>query len=373
MPLSKLKIMIVADWYVPGFKAGGPITSAFKMIQLLGSDVEFSVLTRNHDWHDPEPYVLPFDVWIDGEGARVKYLSNDSPSNIWKHLRSESPDLVYLNGLYSPGFHALPLIRMLINPPAAKIIVAPRGMLNANAIQLKKGKKRLLLSMYRLLGIESKVLFHSTGETETESIRRVFKNAKVRVAANVPAELKADVELEEGRKGLLSVARISKVKNPLALLRLIDENPVFETKFIGTTDEESYFDQCDRIIQRNDHIDWVGGVGPDAIGKYYRAAKYFVSMTTGENFGHAIIEALAHGCPVIISDRTPWNDLEDEGAGWVIPLDDESRWRNTLDMAATMDDETYAKMSVNAVAYVKRKFDLIELKNQYLHLFSGEN
>ena len=64
-------------------------------------------------------------------------------------------------------------------------------------------------------------------------------------------------------------------------------------------------------------------------------------MTSGENFGHAIIEALACGCPVIISDQTPWNDLESFGAGWVIPLDDEKRWKSVINMANVMDSESF--------------------------------
>ena len=45
--------------------------------------------------------------------------------------------------------------------------------------------------------------------------------------------------------------------------------------------------------------------------------------TLGENFGHAIIEALDAGLPVVISDRTPWRNLEQAGVGADLPLEDE--------------------------------------------------
>ena len=35
----------------------------------------------------------------------------------------------------------------------------------------------------------------------------------------------------------------------------------------------------------------------------------FLLPTGGENFGHAIFEALSCGVPALISDRTPWRDL----------------------------------------------------------------
>ncbi|MNY40193.1 hypothetical protein D3C86_1749200 [compost metagenome] len=42
--------------------------------------------------------------------------------------------------------------------------------------------------------------------------------------------------------------------------------------------------------------------------------------THGENYGHAIAEALSAGTPVLISDATPWRGLQQEGVGWDIPL-----------------------------------------------------
>ena len=46
--------------------------------------------------------------------------------------------------------------------------------------------------------------------------------------------------------------------------------------------------------------------------------------TLGENFGHIIVEAWAAGCPVLISDRTPWRQLTSQGLGWDVPLDHEA-------------------------------------------------
>jgi glycosyltransferase involved in cell wall biosynthesis len=36
---------------------------------------------------------------------------------------------------------------------------------------------------------------------------------------------------------------------------------------------------------------------------------FFVLPTIGENFGYVFLEALAAGCPLITSDRTPWTTL----------------------------------------------------------------
>ena len=39
--------------------------------------------------------------------------------------------------------------------------------------------------------------------------------------------------------------------------------------------------------------------------------------TFGENYGHVINESILNNCPVIISDKTPWQDLEFNNLGYV--------------------------------------------------------
>jgi glycosyltransferase involved in cell wall biosynthesis len=63
----------------------------------------------------------------------------------------------------------------------------------------------------------------------------------------------------------------------------------------------------------------------------------FLLPTRGENFGHAIFDALEVGLPVLISDQTPWRDLERIGAGWSLPLADPDRFAATIDRLAALE------------------------------------
>lgn len=71
-----------------------------------------------------------------------------------------------------------------------------------------------------------------------------------------------------------------------------------------------------------------------------RLSRYdlFVFPTLGENFGHVILESLLAGCPVAVSSVTPWQTLEAEGAGWVVPLEQEGRFVEVLQRVADMDE-----------------------------------
>jgi hypothetical protein len=60
--------------------------------------------------------------------------------------------------------------------------------------------------------------------------------------------------------------------------------------------------------------------------------------TTHENYGHAIIESWGFGRPVLLSDKTPWRDLQEKGLGHCTPLKPalwESVFKETLLVSET--------------------------------------
>jgi glycosyltransferase involved in cell wall biosynthesis len=75
--------------------------------------------------------------------------------------------------------------------------------------------------------------------------------------------------------------------------------------------------------------------------------------TLGENYSHVICEALSAGCPVLISDRTPWRNLQDKGVGWDIPLEEEERFRAVLQQCVDADGDWYATLVDRAAEYGK--------------------
>lgn len=77
----------------------------------------------------------------------------------------------------------------------------------------------------------------------------------------------------------------------------------------------------------------------------------FLLPTLGENYGHVIHEALLAGCPVLISNRTPWRNLEALGIGWDLPLEDPEQFRTVLQYCLDMDSATYRPLSQRAYQY----------------------
>ncbi len=367
MESNKPKVLIITDWYFPGYKAGGPITSIYNMVQSLSRDFDFKIYTRNTDWFDDQPYSMASDEWLSSENAIVYYSSGGHIQKVLSLIDNlEENSILYINGFYSPFFSLIPMLKGMISKKSIRLIVAPRGMLNTNAIKIKSFRKKLIISLLRSLGVEKKVIFHSASSVESTQIQQVYPKGKIRLAENLPKKITIGKSIE--RQDFVNVGRISEVKNSLKMVSLFSEFSELKLTMVGTTDDPEYLNQCLNSASFNTFF--IPGLNPKEVGEKLESSKFYISMTSGENFGHAIIEALACGCPVIISDQTPWNDLESFGAGWVIPLDDEERWKSVINMANVMEEADYFRMSERAKEYVSSKFNFAELRQQYLKLFS---
>mgnify|MGYP001371615263 CR=1 FL=1 len=87
---------------------------------------------------------------------------------------------------------------------------------------------------------------------------------------------------------------------------------------------------------------------------FAQLSKYDVLLhpTLGENFGHSIVEAMALGVPVLISDKSPWTDVAESSAGWALPLSQPAAFAEKLQTIFAMG-EAWSIMSAGAVRYVK--------------------
>ena len=95
----------------------------------------------------------------------------------------------------------------------------------------------------------------------------------------------------------------------------------------------------------------------------------FLFPTLGENYGHVIQEALSAGCVTLISDRTPWQDLEESGVGAAIPLEKPERFVDWLRRYAVMDAESFQELSDRAIRYAHEHSNLEQMAQKYREMF----
>jgi glycosyltransferase involved in cell wall biosynthesis len=112
-------------------------------------------------------------------------------------------------------------------------------------------------------------------------------------------------------------------------------------------------------------VKYQGTVDHDVVFSVFSNHDVFLFLTYSENYGHVIAEALLSGCPVLISDQTPWSEVGDAGVGWAFPLDDHQSFARTLDELVSLDAQEYKGISSLCSRFVLDRLNLGELHKQY--------
>src|SRR5262252_5579256 len=75
---SKPVVLTTVGHYLPGFRFGGPVRSLANMVELLGEEFSFRIVTSDRDLGDQLPYPdIQIGNWTCVRGAQVCYLPRD--------------------------------------------------------------------------------------------------------------------------------------------------------------------------------------------------------------------------------------------------------------------------------------------------------
>ena len=155
-----------------------------------------------------------------------------------------------------------------------------------------------------------------------------------------------------GRARLVYVSRVTPKKNLRSAVRALSGvNGEVSLDVYGTVDDKSYWLECQADMARlppNVSVRYHGPLPPDQVIETFAAHEFSVLPTLGENFGHVVLESLLAGCPVLLSDQTPWPDLTSAGAGFTLGLEDPGRWTRAFQDCVDMGAEEYARMAAKA-------------------------
>src|SRR5207248_10124477 len=127
---------------------------------------------------------------------------------------------------------------------------------------------------------------------------------------------------------LLSVSRIDPKKNLESLLRavaaVVSRNPRVILNIAGSGDPRyvAKLHSLSRALDIAGHVNWLGPVEGEKKAETFAAANAFVLPSHSENFGLAVVEALAAGLPCVVSRQVAVSsDIEASRAGIVVDTD----------------------------------------------------
>ncbi len=379
--MHKKRLLVSIDWYEPAFKAGGPIRSCVNLAGQLSPFYDIYILTGNKDLGSESLLSgVEFNCWVHhAPGIQVWY---GDPGKMNVHfiksmINSLAPDFIYLNSMFSKLFTLNVITAHRQSKSLAKLILAPRGMLKPSALAVKPLKKKIFFFIVKLLNTYNKVHFHATNAEEAGEVKKIFSNAMVSIADNFPAAIAASytfLSKNAGQLKLILVGRIHPIKNIDFLLQQLSFiTGKVQLDIIGVQEHPEYFQSCLSIVEKlpkDISVQFKGELPHQLLSKTLNEHHLFVLPTTGENFGHAIAEALGIGRPVLISDQTPWRNLAANNAGWDYPLSSPLLFQQALQEAVNWNQDTFNKHCAGALAFANMKQDTKNLIHQYQQLFN---
>jgi glycosyltransferase involved in cell wall biosynthesis len=365
--IPKPQVLIGMGSYWPGAGANGPIKSLVNLMAALQEDFDLKVVARDRPFGATMPPAgIQTWVWHEGpDGFPVLYVpAPETGVSAMRHVLATTPhDLLYLNGFFDREFTLSSLVARRLQSRAARkpVIVAPRGEFAPGAIGYKSGRKRIYLGAARATGLLSGAAYHATTRTEADEIAAAVRSAAfIGLATNIADPLptwRPRHPKRAGRCRLIFSGRIVPIKNLDVALDVLSRVTVpVDFDICGDIEDQAYWATCRKHIERlpsHIKVDVHGRLTQAALQAKLANADALFLPTGGENFGHAIVEAMQAGLPVIISDRTPWLELEQRGVGWSLPLGNPLPFARAIETIAGMDQHRWDVMSQCARDYAE--------------------
>ncbi|MDP2175539.1 MAG: glycosyltransferase family 4 protein [Bacteroidota bacterium] len=378
------EIVIFTDWYVPGYKAGGPIQSVYNLVELLSKHYHVKVITRNTDYQSNKPYSdIVADEWVKvKENQEVFYCSSAklSISLIKQFIKLNKDKRILINGLFSFYFSFLPLLFVVILG-VKKSFVAVRGMLHQSALSVKPIKKQIFLAFARGFGLYKSTVLLSTSVQETKEIKMALGGkVNIQLIKNIPLVVK-DLNISEkhfknenNQLKILFLGRISEEKNAHILVDALQNYPLpIKVVFCGAYVNQVYFNEFEKKLnQLPNHIQYqyINDLPHQQIETLFFNSDILVLPSLGENFGHAIFESFAFATPVIIGNNTPWKNIEEKQIGIEINPNRTDELIQAIRFFHELSPSEYLVWQNNAYQFAKTYFNSNNFEELYLNLFS---
>jgi len=280
---------------------------------------------------------------------------------IWLKQNIQRYDLAHIHSLYRfPVAYAAWCARKAKVP----YIIRPHGSLDPFLYrQSSHGKwalplKRFYECLFTLPNLNHASAIHFTTKEEMERSAFLKLRAPAVIIANgidwreyaeLPqsGKFRQRVRLDSQTPLVLFLGRIN-FKKGLDLLvssfaRVVEKFPDARLAIVGP-DNEGYGVKVRRWCREEgiaDKVVFVDHLDPEEVKQAYVDANVFVLPSYTENFGMTVVEAMACGCPVVVSDQVNiWREIQEEGAGIVVGLDP---WEITNAICRVLSDKDTAE------------------------------
>ena len=328
---------------------------------------EVTVLTTNIELEE-DPTIIPNQV-TDRNGVAVTYFQAERN---WTGVRSRALesavrvritefDTVHVTGVWQPTSVAACRAAESAGVP---YVVSPRGALGDYSWTQKRWKKYPYWWLFERRNCSAAAAVHYTTTMEAQECTRFKLPGEVALIPNsvgldfwgydgdAAQAWRAEQGISAKTRVFLNAGRLHHKKGldllPAALAEIGDSN--WRMVFVGSEDDSTK----KKLIHEFGRmgllkcIIFLDTLTPEILRGLYSAADVFLLPSRHENFGNVVIEALACGCPVILSDKVGVAKDLIEFPGVTVLPNEHALWAQTL----------------SSVEITKGRLDLCEQLNQ---------
>lgn len=301
--------------------SGGPSRSVpmlAKGLSSLGVDTTLMVQeSKNMNYH-----------LLNHTGVKLVVLPRKSNNyEIKRIIQNERFDLIHSQNLWTLFYNKVARIARECEIP---YIMTPRGTLEPWSLSQKRLKKIIALSIYQKNDLRKANCILATSKMEAANVRRLGIKTPIAVIPNgidvSEYKCRSIDFLPKVKKQILFLSRIHPKKGIEVLIRswasIEKLYPDWNVVIAGNGDE-AYIHSLRELINSYMLLERVKII-PPVFGKkkkeLYCESSLFVLPTYSENFGMVIAEAMSCGVPVVTTNGTPWQELNELNIGWCIDL-----------------------------------------------------
>jgi glycosyltransferase involved in cell wall biosynthesis len=326
-----MKILHITPTYLPSRRYGGPIESVHGLCKgLVGHGHRVHVFTTDVDGDGYSD--VPLDKEVDLDGVKVRYFHSDFLRRLYysKTMAAAlSQQIAQSDVSHHHSIFLWPTWMAARCAAQQKVpyLISPRGMLDPVLLKMKSVfAKRLWIEFCERTNFEKASSIHATSHFEYEQIQR-FGIEEERICL-VPNGIEADffaktdeIKAQRVPWGVLFLGRLSWKKGLDRLISAVALLPSAHLTVAGN-DDENYLPFLKNVARDKglgDRVNFVGPVYGANKANLLKTASVFVLPSYSENFGVAVLEAMAVGCPVVVTPEVGLADVvEGAGAGIVV-------------------------------------------------------
>jgi glycosyltransferase involved in cell wall biosynthesis len=372
---------------------GGPSTAVIEMVKSLQkADCEVEIATTNDNGETLLD--IPLNCLQDYQGVPVRFFARFSPNIpavreyafsteltqwLWQHIQDY--ELIHVHAIFSyPSTVAMAIARLRNIP----YIVRPLGQLCQWSLQQSAAKKSLYLNVIERKNINQSASLHLTSNAEKQEIEQLNLECKnfviphglalPKIIPDASQLLRNYFQLPPKEPIILFLSRIHPKKGLEYLIQALAQ--IKDKKFTliiagnGDSDYEAQINSCLHDYGLEDCSLMTGFVEGELKQLLLQGANLFVLTSYSENFGVAVLEALAAGTPALVTPGVALaQEIEQNDLGYVVPQEP-TAIAKAIEKHLELPESEENKLSQRTRQFVLDNYSWEQIAQQLLTVYS---